>query len=269
MKRLSSFPRDRCVVGMVHLKALPGSPAWGGSMQEVIDAALLDATALVKGGVDGMIIENFWDSPFPRGASQPITISAMTACVQEIRRAVSVPLGVNVLRNDGVGALSIAAAAGAQFIRVNVLSYAMVTDQGIIQGCANEVARARRVTVQPAEILADVMVKHSVPIGAMDIVTAARDTIFRGGADALIISGTETGAPIDVEDLAKVRAALPEVPLVSGSGVTIENLGRAARWLNLIVVGTHFKEEGRVERPVDRRRVAAFVDAVRKLPAEP
>jgi len=265
MMKLASFPRDPSVVGMVHLKALPGSPGWGGSLHKVIDAALYDATTLVEGGVDAIIIENFWDSPFPRGASEPITIASMTVCVQEIRRAVSVPLGVNVLRNDGVGAMSVAVATGAQFIRVNVLSYAMVTDQGIIQGCASEVARARRAATRPVEVLGDVMVKHAVPMGPMDIVTAARDTILRGGADALVISGTETGAPIDVKDLEKVRAALPEVPLVSGSGVTLENLPKMLPWLNVIVVGTYFKEHGQVERPVDRGRVAAFMDAVPKL----
>jgi len=263
MNKLFSFQTFPAVVGMVHLKALPGSPGWKGSMPEVIDSALQDARALEEGGVDGMIVENFWDSPFPKGPSEAVTLSAMTVCVQELRRAVSVPLGVNVLRNDGVGALSIAAAPGARFIRVNVLSYAMLTDQGIIQGCAGEVARARRGLGAEVDVFGDVMVKHAFPIGPMDIVTAARDTVSRGGADVLVVSGTETGAPIDVEDLKKVKSALPDVPLASGSGVTLENLPQMAAWLDLIVVGTYFKQEGRVELPVDARRVAAFMRKAR------
>jgi membrane complex biogenesis BtpA family protein len=264
MKGLSSFTSSPSVVGMVHLKALPGSPGWKGSMQEVIDAALFDADALAKGGVDGMIVENFWDSPFPRGASEAITISALTVCLHEIRKAAGIPVGVNALRNDGVGAMSIAAATGARFIRVNVLSYAMVTDQGIIQGCASEVARVRQRLCPDVEVFGDIMVKHAFPIGMMDIVSVAKDTLARGGADVLVISGTETGAAIDVEDLRRVRAALPGIPLASGSGVTLENLPEMVRWLDIIVSGTHFKRNGRVELPVDRERVAAFVDTVRK-----
>ena len=147
---------------------------------------------------------------------------------------------------------------------MNVLSYAMVTDQGIIQGCASEVASARRRLCPDVEVFGDIMVKHAFPVGTMDIVSAAKDTLARGGADVLVISGTETGAAIHVEDLRRVRSALPDTPLASGSGVTLENLSEMARWLDIIVSGTHFKRDGRVELPVHRERVAAFVAAVRK-----
>ncbi|HKR64993.1 MAG TPA: BtpA/SgcQ family protein, partial [Thermoanaerobaculia bacterium] len=126
---------NRAVFGMVHLRALPGAPLFT-SLDEVIDAALVDARAIVDGGCDGLVIENFGDKPFTRGRVEAETVAAMTRIVAEIAREVKLPLGVNVLRNDAQSALAIAAATGAAFIRVNVHTGAMVTDQGIIEGDA-------------------------------------------------------------------------------------------------------------------------------------
>jgi hypothetical protein len=231
-------------------------------MGKVIDFALRDAVALADGGVDGVIVENFFDSPFTRGSVEPITVAAMTVCVREIRKAVKVAIGVNCLRNDGVAAVSIATAAGAQFVRISNLTYAMVTDQGIIEGCAYEVSRLRSRINPGITIFSDVMVKHAFPIGPMDIGVVARDTAHRGGTNALVISGTETGAPIDVKDLKTVRDSLPDFPLVSGSGVTPENLDEMLKYLDVIVVGTFFKENGQVDRPVDGKRVKPLVQRV-------
>src|SRR5438552_13240457 len=111
----------RPLIGMVHLLPLPGSPRWNGSMAEVIDAALADARALADGGIDALIVENWGDAPFPPGRVEAAPVAALGVVAREIRRAhpASV-LGINVLRNDGRSALAVAAAAGADFIRVNV-----------------------------------------------------------------------------------------------------------------------------------------------------
>lgn len=262
MRTLPIFKNLPAVVGMVHLPALPGSPGWGGDMAKVINFALRDAQTLVEAGVDGLIVENINDFPFTRGSVEPITVAAMTVCVREVRRTVDVVIGVNCLRNDGVSAVSIATAAGAQFVRISNLTYAMVTDQGIIEGCAYEVSRLKSRINPGLAIFSDVMVKHAFPIGPMDIGVVARDTAHRGGTDALVISGTETGAPIDVEDLKAVRASLPDFPLASGSGVTPENLDEMLKYLDVIIVGTYFKEDGLLERPVDLRRAKPLVQCV-------
>ena len=110
----------RIIVGMVHLKPLPGSPGFGGSLAEVLDAALADARALDEGGVDAIMIENYGDVPFRKDEVEPHTIAAMARIASEIRRSTTVPLGINVLRNDARSAMAIAAVCDASMIRVNV-----------------------------------------------------------------------------------------------------------------------------------------------------
>ena len=124
---------DRAIFGMVHLGALPGAPLFT-SLDAVIEKALRDARAIRDGGCDGFVVENFGDRPFARGRVEVETVAAMTRVIAEIASVVRLPFGVNVLRNDALSALAIAAATGAAFIRVNVHTGAMLTDQAIEEG---------------------------------------------------------------------------------------------------------------------------------------
>jgi uncharacterized protein len=248
--------------GMVHLLPLPGSPLYGGSLDLVITAAVRDARALREGGAAGMIVENFGDKPFAKTVGAE-TVAAMTRVVSEVAREVPLPVGVNVLRNDGPSAMAIAAATGAAFIRVNVLSGAMVTDQGIIEGDAAVVMRARK-TLGADEVLvfADHMVKHASPIAPVDPVQSARDLRSRGLADVLVVTGKETGSEADPASLELVRSAVPDAPLLLGSGLTAANAPRFRARVDGAIVGTSIKEGGRVEAAVDPRRVAKVVEAL-------
>jgi membrane complex biogenesis BtpA family protein len=164
------------IIGMVHLPPLPGSPRYEGSVAAVIEHATAQARALQDGGVDAIMVENFGDAPFFAESLPPLTISALTLAVAEISRATSLPLGVNALRNDAAAALSIAACTGAQLIRVNVHTGAMLTDQGWINGRAAETLRLRAQLQARVAIAADVMVKHAVSPAGLSIEAAARDT---------------------------------------------------------------------------------------------
>ena len=121
------------LVGMVHLGPLPGAPRYRGDLDAVITAAVADARTLIDAGFDGLMVENFGDAPFFADDAPKETIAAMTRVVGAVT-ALGAPTGVNVLRNDALGALAVAAASGAAFIRVNVLSGVMYTDQGVITG---------------------------------------------------------------------------------------------------------------------------------------
>ena len=258
MKHLSFLPKSPSLIGMVHLKALPGSPGFQGNMDRVLEQAVSDARTLETGGGHALIIENFWDSPFPRTQSPPITVSAVTVCVKEIQRNCSIPVGINILRNDAVSALSVAAAASAAFIRVNVLTYAMVTDQGIIEGCSYELSRLKAALGSKVAVFADVMVKHAAPVSGFTLETAAIDTAERGGADALIVSGSGTGRPITLDDARRIKEAVPGIPLASGSGITPETIPDFLPYIDIFIIGTALKKEGRIENPVDPERVKTF-----------
>lgn len=256
------------ILGMIHLAALPGSPR-GGSLDEALALARRDAEALTGAGVDGLIVENFGDAPFAKERVSATTIAAMAVIGRELRRDHNVPLGINVLRNDAESALAIAEVVGADFIRVNVHVGAVVADQGILEGRARETLLLRKALGSSVRIFADVRVKHARPLGGdagvEGLLQEARDAAGRGGADALILSGRATGAETDPDEVRRVKQALPETPLLVGSGVTAENLERFWPWADGMIVGSALKEGGDARRPVDPARARSFLDAASRL----
>src|SRR5262245_43174175 len=155
---------SKLLIGVVHLKPLPGSPRFAGDLDFLIDFAVADARAYARGGVDSIIIENFGDAPFTKGPVAPETLAAMTAAGRAIRAAVKVPIGFNVLRNDARSALALCATCGGSFMRVNVHTGAMLTDQGIIEGDAYNTIRYRQMLCPEVKLYADVHVKHAMPL---------------------------------------------------------------------------------------------------------
>ncbi len=250
------------VFAMVHLLPLPGAPLFGGSMDAVVERGVADARAIAAAGAAGIFIENFGDRPFAKTIG-PATVAAMARCVAEIAREVDLPLGVNALRNDGIAALSIAAATGAAAIRINVHTGAMLTDQGLIEGDAAGVLRERARLGPGIAIFADWMVKHAVPIGLADPEQAALDLRERGLADAVVVSGRATGEAAEPGKLELLRRVLADAPLVVGSGLSRRNAAAMARVADAAIVGTSVKRGGRADAPIDRRRLEAVVGAFR------
>lgn len=257
------WPETKPLLGMVHLLALPGSPRWAGSVTAVVDRALADAHDLVAGGMDGVLVENFLDAPFFAGRVPPETVAAMARVASEVVAASSVPVGVNVLRNDARGALGVAVAAGASFIRVNVHTGVMWTDQGTVEGRAARTLRVRAALDADVAVLADVLVKHATPPPGLSVESAAADAWTRGLADALVVSGSGTGRATDLERVARARAGAPEAPILVGSGVTPETVAAALDVADGAIVGTCLTREGRAGSGVDAERVRALVRAAR------
>lgn len=256
------FSTARPVIGVVHLLPLPTSPRWAGSLETVLTRAEQEATALASGGVNGIIIENYFDAPFVPAQVDPAVVSAMSLVVKRVMRHVTIPVGINVLRNDARAALAISACTGAQFIRVNVLTGAMVTDQGIIEGEAHKILRYRRELGTSTLIFADILVKHGTPLGPTSVHQATRDTVERGLADAVILSGAATGDPPGLEDLEAARSAVPGCPVLIGSGATIENVNRLLALGDGVIVASALKRHGQVDQPIDPQRARRFVEAV-------
>lgn len=260
---LALFRVPKPIIGMLHAPALPGAPGYEGSFEAVRSAVLRDAEALVAGGVHGLLLENFGDAPFYPGRVPAPVVACMTALAVQLRERFDVPLGINVLRNDGRSALAVAVAAGAQFIRVNVLCGARVTDQGIIQAIAHHLLRDRALLHADAiKILADVDVKHSAPLGPRPLEEEARETLERGGADGLIVSGAATGQPTDVATVSQVKRVIGQAPVLVGSGVTPETIAHFLPYADGFIVGTSIKRDGLTTNPVDPARVSTLVRAV-------
>jgi len=252
------------IIGVVHLLPLPTSPRWGGSLKAVIDRAEQEATALASGGVNGIIVENFFDAPFTKNQVDPAVVSAMTVVVQRIQNMVTLPIGINVLRNDAKSAMAIASCVKAQFIRVNVLTGVMATDQGLIEGEAHQLLRYRRELGSDVKIFADVLVKHARPLSSPNLTVAVQDTIERGLADAVILSGWATGSPPNQEDLELATQAAAGTPVFVGSGASWENVATLLQAADGVIVSSSLKRHGRREQTIDPIRVSQFVEAAHR-----
>jgi hypothetical protein len=262
------FKTKNPIIGVVHLSPLPTSPRWQGKLQDVIARAEQEATALAAGGVDGIIIENYFDAPFAKERVDPAIVSAMTLIIDRLQGMVTIPIGINVLRNDGRSAMAIAACVQAQFIRVNVLTGVMATDQGLIEGQAYDLLRYRRELGSEVAILADVLVKHARPLGTPNLTTAVQDTIQRGLADGVILSGWATGSPPSQEDLELASAAAGNTPVFIGSGANWENIPQLMQAADGVIVASSLKRHGRITETIDPIRVSQFVEAARDTVAQ-
>jgi len=254
------FDVEKPLIGMIHLPALAGSVAYGGEgTKPILDAALRDLYALESGGVDAVIVENFFDAPYAKVAPRE-TIAMMSVIVHVLCERAHLPLGINVLRNDGLAGMAIAAATGASFIRVNVFCGTAFTDQGMIEGQARDLQWMQRDLGTETQIFADVHVKHAAHL---DLLEEAAVDAARNGPDGLIVSGIGTGRRTQPEHLQTVKQ-VTDLPVLIGSGVRIDNVA-TYREADGFIVGTVLKEDGNLSAPVDVERVRALSDAVATL----
>ncbi|GAB4383461.1 MAG: hypothetical protein Kow00121_45380 [Elainellaceae cyanobacterium] len=214
--------------------------------------------------MDGIMIENFFDAPFPKDKVDPAVISAMSLVIQRLMNLITLPVGVNVLRNDAHSAMAVASCVQAQFIRVNVLTGVMATDQGLIEGQAHQLLRYRRELGSDVKILADVLVKHARPLGSPNLTTAVQETIERGLADGVILSGWATGSPPSLEDLELASAAANGTPVFIGSGANWENIPQLIQAADGVIVSSSLKRRGQIDQPIDPIRVSQFVESMRR-----
>jgi len=255
------------LVGVIHLPPLLGSPRSRESTRACAVQAARCASALVRAGFDGIILENFNDAPFFAGTVPPVTVAAMTACALAVRDAApELYLGVNVLRNDAEAALAVAACVEAEFVRVNVLTGVRVADQGIIEGKAATLLRASHAWAQGrVRIWADVDVKHSAPLGpARPLAQEVEDTVHRALADAVLVTGDGTGKGVDVDKLSLVARAAGEVPVYVASGATPETLAVLAQHATGVIVGSALRTGGRPGGPVDEALATSFAQSFRR-----
>ena len=215
------------------------------------------------------MIENMHDRPYMRGTVGPEVVAAMATVGRELRRAVPLPLGVQVLAGANREALAVAHSCGAQFVRVEGFVFAHVADEGLMQASAGELLRYRRaIGARGVCVFADVKKKHSshAMTADVDLVETARAAEFFK-ADGVIVTGTSTGRAADREEVAAVCRAL-RIPTLVGSGITPDNLRHYAA-ADAFIVGTAAKRDGSWENPPDPERARAMVEAFEELPSGP
>ena len=256
------------IIGMVHLKPLPGAPHYKGeSMDEIIEFALEDVRRLEEGGVDGLQIENAWDIPFPKPEDFSFeTVAAMTAIGVEIAKASKLPLGVNCLANAVIPAIAIAKASKAKWVRSNQWVNAYVANEGIVEGASAKAMRYKaNLFGDDIKIMADVHVKHGSHsiVADRSLAEQTRDNEFFD-ADILIATGNRTGDETSLDELIGIKESA-SLPVIIGSGMTVENAKKIMSIADGAIVGSFLKENGNWWERVDTERVKQFMDQVNSL----
>lgn len=251
------FETDKPIIGVVHLPPLPGSPRFE-NLDRVERRAIHDAERLAKGGVDGLIVENYGDQPFNKETSK-MTVSSLSVICSKIKDVFKGPIGVNVLRNDWKSALSISHVLDLSFVRINVYTGCYSTPSGYIEGEAGKIERFRDKFDMKIFILADIDVKHAEAIYPKNVRDAAQDAADRGNADGLIVTGERTGEEVRLNDLEEVKECV-DVPVLAGSGVNDENIKEVLSNSHGAIIGTYFKEDGVTSNKVSLSRVKELVE---------
>ena len=262
-----NFAADKAIVGMIHVRALPGTPHHRLSIDRIVESAADEARVLAEAGCDALIIENMHDRPYLNRTVGPEIVAGMTAAAVAVRSAADLPLGVQVLAGANVEALAIAQAGGAGFVRAEGFVFAHVADEGLMPDAdAGPLLRYRKqIGAEDIAVLADVKKKHSSHsiTADVDLAETARAAEFFG-ADGLIVTGIATGRPADRDDVQCVTEAV-DVPVAIGSGLTPENLARYWPLADLFIVGSFVKQDGVWSNPIDAGRLGAFMDAVARM----
>ncbi len=257
---------NKTVIAMIHVDPLPGTPLWGGSMKKVLDKAVKEALLYKECGVDMVAVENMHDTPYLNRNVGPEISASMAVVGYEVKRASSLPCGIQILAGANKEALACAFAAGLDFIRAEGFVFSHIADEGLINSCAGELLRYRSsIGANEIPVFTDIKKKHSSHAITSDVdiaETARAAEFFR--SDGVIITGRSTGLQADLEEIKTVKLSIG-IPVLVGSGVTIDNVGSYLNISDAIIVGSWFKHESKWQNPINTDKVKLFMEKVRKL----
>ncbi len=258
--------QSKAIIGMVHVKALPGTPRHQAPSSEIIFDACAEAKLYQDYGLDAIILENMHDLPYlNRRVGEEIT-ATMTAVAVAVRKVFEGPIGIQILAGANRAALAVAHAAELDFIRAEGFVFGHLADEGYMDSDAGELLRYRRlIGAESIKIFTDIRKKHSSHAITSDLILAeiAKAAEFFS-ADGLIITGSSTGQEASVDDLQETRAATA-LPILIGSGITACNLEQYWPLADGFIVGSHFKEDGHWANPISPKRLDDFVGIVKSL----
>jgi membrane complex biogenesis BtpA family protein len=260
------FRNRKPVIGVIHVGALPGTPASQLSMSELTALAAREAALYRSGGVDAIIIENMHDVPYLRGRVGEEIVAAMAIIGQAVKAESGLPVGIQILAGANLAAMAVAHAAGLAFIRVEGYVFAHIADEGWIESSAAELLRYRKhIGAERVQVWADVKKKHSSHAVTNDVTLGATaEAVEFMLGDAVIVSGSTTGEPPQLRDVEEAKAHC-RVPVILGSGVDAGNITRFYASADGFIIGTYFKVDGDWAQTVDEQRVRAVMDVVNKM----
>jgi len=258
------FAKRKIVIGMVHLRALPGTPLYDerAGTDGILRAAEHDLNALQDGGIDGVMFCNENDRPYVFTAGTA-TVAAMSAVIGALKTRIRVPFGVDILW-DPEATISVACATGASFAR-EVFTGSYASDMGLWSPDPGAALRHRRnIGASCVRLLFNINAEFASPLGSRPLADVARSVAFGSLPDALCVSGSMTGGEVDLSALEQVKRVAGSVPVLANTGVRADNVERYLSVADGAIVGTALKVDGITWNPVDVARVRALMDAARR-----
>jgi uncharacterized protein len=264
MKFKDYIKNKKIIIGMIHVKALPGTPLNNWPVKKIIEYAIEEGIKYKEKGIDTVIIENMFDTPYTKKI-RPEIISMMSVIGHEIKK-LGLYCGIQILAGGNHEALAVAKACELDFIRAEGYVYAHVGDEGIFESCAGELLRYRKqINAEEVLVFTDIKKKHSAHeiTKDVDIVETAQSAEFFL-SDGVIITGASTGIKADLEEVKKVSESV-NIPILIGSGITKENLKDYFSYADMFIVGSFFKENSDWKNEIDERKIEDLVKEFERL----
>ncbi len=262
---MGKFQFNKTVVGMIHIDPLPGTPKFKGSVKTIINKAVEEALLYKNAGLDALMIENMHDVPYLNRSAGPEIISLMAIILYEIKNKTNLACGIQILAGCNKEALASAHSASADFIRAEGFVFAHIADEGFFNSDAGELLRYRKlIGAENILVLTDIKKKHSshAITNDTDIVETAKAAQFFL-SDGVIITGSSTGKEPLLEEIKMVKQNV-NIPVLAGSGITIDNVNSYIEYCDALIVGSYFKQEGKWFNPIDLTKVKEFMGKIKK-----
>jgi membrane complex biogenesis BtpA family protein len=258
------FGKQKPVIAMVHLGAMPGSPLHDAAagVDGILQGARADLAALQAAGVDAVMFGNENDRPYEFDVDRATT-ATMAYVIGRLRGEITVPFGVNVLW-DPMSTVALAAATGAAFLR-EILTGTYASDMGPWTPDAGKAMRYRdRLGARDVAMLYNVSAEFADSLDRRPLPDRARSAVFSSIPDAVLVSGQITGEAARMADLEAVKAVLPDTPVLANTGVKHATVAEVLEIADGCVVGSALKVDGHTWNAVDPERARDFMARVRK-----
>ena len=251
--------RDGLVIGALHVPALPGTPGSRTPVDELVDFAVENSRLFESAGADALYVQNVGGGIGPK-RSNVDTVALMSVITRAVVQAVSIPVGVTLAGHDAAGAIAVAFAGGASFVRLKVYVGAMLKAEGVIEGCAEEALRERdRLGAESLLFMVDIHDRTGISLGRETVVEVADWAARFGRADALIVTGATPDESVQMLDA--VRDSGVKVPLFCGGSANVGNVSRLLEHCQGVIVSSAWMSDAPTPKPTwDPKKIRVFME---------
>lgn len=255
------FPVKKPIIGMVHLQDK-------GDEDKLSEQAAKDIERLERGGVDGLLFEN-WGGEYRNRYLSLEERERLIRAIKKLSEIISLPFGVNILPLDYEASFDIAKESGARFVQVDTFVDKVITDyenRFVIDVDPQEVIDYRWASaLEDFALFVNIQTKHYQTIPPNKKLETSALQAVQNGADVLVVTGEATGKRTPLEKIVRVKKVCPNTPVVIGSGLNEGNVGELLPYADGAIVGTSLKYYGVTENPVEQERVEKLMDAVYQI----